>query len=331
MQGNPTATMKYLHFILSIFLSLTIASISIQVFDSLQCSGDQVANVLSNGGNQNDDSDCVATTGFQSAIILSADPGFVCNLFSTTTCGDSFKEVTLNSTEVGSCFNIIGMGVDCLNEGLLSNPLADSTASITIGKNKITTALNSSDVAHSLTFPEDVIKQGIGIAINQACSSETGCDPVINSPLALNHQTCETFEIQVCNTDATCEQTITVEGNFDNVDTRDYMRDLLLAVLAKTHVFNDGGSGGILTAQDGGGGIETFNLVSFVQVIINDAKGGNQAEMTVRIAFDCTAVSPTDSGCNVTVKTLVDAALGAVPDFGGVAAAAFDLPCDGFS
>ncbi|KAJ9604127.1 hypothetical protein H2200_011650 [Cladophialophora chaetospira] len=317
--------MKYfIHVSLLFLYRLATAAISLQEFASEQCTGSQVGSVLSNAGNQFDSSGCVPSNQFHSVTLITADPGFVCNIYADTACANF--PVTLEPTAPGTCVNVIGAGAICFSQALFDNPLADSTAAVVIGGSSVTIALPSDN------FGEKAINLAFGNAIDQACGDK-GCSPTTVQTTTSVHQTCETFEIEVCKHDATCQQTIQVNGNDDNTNQRDYMKGLLLATFVTANK-QDPNTDGILTSANdtkGVGGLNPIHVLSFASVVLNDAKGNNLAEMSVEVDMQCSALTPRESGCNDTFKTVVDAALGLVPDVGGLVAAAFDLSCQAFS
>jgi hypothetical protein len=70
------------------------------------------------------------------------------------------------------------------------------------------------------------------------------------------------------------------------------------------------------------------DLVSFLQVVINDQTGNNKAEMTIPIEVKCEEVAPTGSGCGGPLIQFLTTVLGEIPDVGGLVAGAVGITCE---
>jgi hypothetical protein len=176
---------------------------------------------------------------------------------------------------------------------LLGNSSAQSTPRVTIGKNKIVVGLAAMTA-----------QQHIGNIISQV-RGNSGCDPTsevgVSSPI---HQTCQTFGILVCNVDATCQQSITVTENYDDANERDCIKGLIQATYEATNDLGDTSLDSLFRTNTAG-----FEVLRFVQVVLNGLQGANQASMAVLLTIDCEPIKPGDSECNGPLKSVVDGAL----------------------
>ncbi|KAF2739123.1 hypothetical protein EJ04DRAFT_519650 [Polyplosphaeria fusca] len=281
--------------ILSLLAGLAAADgITLQLFDGPSCNQDSlhpdgvVANVASNPGADKDGSGCVAHE-FNSSRAIDISPGFQCNLYSDASCQNFLYAVTAQD----GCDGGPGGGVICFNQALFENPFAESSAQITVG-NKVLT---------SNSYVSNTVSDGIG----NACGNN-GCDPTNKASAAFIH----------FNQEGT--QTVSVSGNYDNGDQRDYMKGLLLDVLEKTKTNMQVDTRGSAETDD-----ITVDVFSFYQVVINDKNGNNQAQMS--ITLDVTTNPAKEGDCGI-VGTIEGAALGEVPAVGGLLAKAFELTCE---
>jgi len=277
-------------FILSLLVGLAAADgITVQLFDDDNCSSDVLANVASNSGNQFDNSGCIANT-FTGIKGLNLSPGFQCNIYSDASCSNFVGSVTA----LDPCDVIPGEGIECFSQALFDNPFAESIAEVTVGTNTLT---SDQDVA-------DLVSDGI----KQACGS-TGCDPTNKASFPFNHLNQEG------------QQTVSLSGNYDNTNQRDYMMNVLTTVVQDT----------IQNARvDTTGSSESDDLIadifSFYQIVINDQNGNNQAEMSVTIEVTTNAAKAGD--CGGIIGQVEGAALGEIPAVGGILAKAFNVVCE---
>ncbi|KAK6535578.1 hypothetical protein TWF694_002033 [Orbilia ellipsospora] len=274
---------------LSSFFTAVLADISLQAFDQMGCGGNVINNVHSNPSAPKDGSGCIALNQFQSVGIVSADPGFKCNVYSDAAC-QSFLE---SFTSAGTCTNVIATGIICFSQALFDNPFAESSVQVQLGTKVIT------------------VDAGGGVLVqdgkNQACGT-SGCDP--SNPFSKSFQ----------HFNKDCSLTVTMTGNYDNTNERDYMAALLAQTMnsAETNARQD------LTGSSEDND-NVLDLPSFAQVVINDKNGNNQAQMTVQ--FDVACNPPSSGDCNSLLSQVTSAVLGEVPAVGGLLAEAFSIVC----
>ena len=265
------------------------ADISLQPFTDSDCGGTAISNIHSNAANPQDGSGCIATNQYQSVQAISVDSGFQCNVFSDSACQNFLQSITA----VG-CTNVIGTGVICFSQALFSNAFAQSTATVTIGQSIVVSDTGGVPLANA--------------GVNSGCQSSTGCDPTSKFSQSWSH----------LNKD--CSFTVTMSGSYANTNERDYMKGLIAQALV---------SGTANTRQDLTGSAETndviFDMPSFVQVVVTGPDSAIQAQMTATLAVECLPAS--DGDCQSILATLTTAALGAVPEVGGVLAGAFTVAC----
>jgi hypothetical protein len=149
-------------------------------------------------------------------------------------------------------------------------------------------------------------------AISKACR-DTGCDSSAQDTITFQFGAQETAFGAPCNPiisdcgQTDCTATLTVDGNFDNTNQRDYMQSILSKVLDEAQAQN------------------ADKTLSFAQVVLNDATGANQAQMSIKIDANCEKASSFD--CDGLVATLIGGVLGEIPAVGGLVATAFDAGC----
>ncbi|EWC45497.1 hypothetical protein DRE_00896 [Drechslerella stenobrocha 248] len=262
-------------------LGIVLADISLQTFSLMGCEGNIINNIRPNPGAPRESSGCVANNIFQSVGVLSALPGYQCNVYSDASCQNYLT--TFKSG--GLCTNVIAQGVICFSQALFDNPFAYSTAQVQIGSRIVT----------------------VDRAAIQSCGN-SGCDP--SNP----------FSTPWRHFNKNCQQTISMTGNYDDTNQRDYMIGLLDRALeiATTNFRADlrGSSANDNLVRD---------VPSFIQVVMNDKVGNNQAEMAVRLDVQCNP--PVNGDCTGVLAQLTAAGLGAVPAVGGLLAAGFRITC----
>ncbi|KAF3928574.1 hypothetical protein AA313_de0200970 [Arthrobotrys entomopaga] len=273
----------------SVFFTAALADISLQAFDQMDCTGNVINNVHSNPSAPQDASGCIALNQFQSVGIVTVDPGFKCNIYSDAACQDFLASFT----SAGTCTNVIATGVICFSQALFDNPFAESNVQVQLGQKIITVDLEG-----------NVLVQA---GKNQACGN-SGCDPSNPFSKGFSH----------FNKD--CSLTVTMHGNYDNTNERDYMAALLAQTMstAETNLRLD------LTGSSEDDD-RVLDLPSFAQVVINDKNGNNQAEMTVQ--FDVACNPPSAGDCNSLLDVVTSTVLGQVPEVGGLLAQAFQVVC----
>lgn len=286
--------MKTFVFLLS--LGIASAEISIQPFTDSTCGtsgGSSLSTVSSNSANAEADSGCVITGDFNSINVISADPGFQCDIFRDDSCqepgGTVFEPL---------CTGAIGRAVRCF----IDNPLADSTAQVTLG---------NSQIAAKVGFDGGDL---VSTAARSACGTN-GCDP--NTKFTDSYDNSECIDPRDCPREI-CNQRVTMTGNYDNANQRDYMSALL-----QTTMKNAGGGNSKVTRD----AARIQDQMSFAQVVINDQNGNNQAEMAVSVEVECETVSPSGIDCDGLLATITSTLLGAVPGVGGLLAGGFEIAC----
>ncbi|EXJ65790.1 uncharacterized protein A1O5_11031 [Cladophialophora psammophila CBS 110553] len=122
----------------------------------------------------------------------------------------------------------------------------------------------------------------------------------------------------ICLHEEKCSQSVTGTGNYGNTDESDYMSTLIQTTMAKA---TRGGAGNPNQAA-------LVNILSLLQIVIDDQTGSNRAEMTLSIDAQCSNVSLVDSGCDGLLGTITSAVLGEIPGVGEFVAPAFDITCE---
>ncbi|KAK5059906.1 hypothetical protein LTR84_009789 [Exophiala bonariae] len=292
--------MKSLFYLSSLALAAA-GDISLQAFTDSSCGGDggtAIQNVHADGSDVHDSSGCRAQGQYNSVNVVSVDPGFRCNVYGDSAC-QNFLETVLTV----SCTPVIGQGVICFNQAAFDNPFVESTSAVAIGS----TTVN--------VVGGDSLQNQLNNAVNQACTSGTACDPTHTLVL---HQTFDPpagkefcsnggqlIDKSGC-TSEDCSTTISISGSFNDNNQRDYMKGLL---------------------QSAAGSIPS--PVTFLQVQVLSKTKAIQAQMSVTVSTQCTAVAP-PSGftCSSALKDIVSAALATVPGVGGISSLAFQADCD---
>lgn len=297
-------------------LGSAAAGITLQAFTDSTCGDDGGIVRMTVADNPSGDialnSGCQSSLAFNSVDVTNADPGSTCNIFSDTSCSNFVATVSQSG-----CSQTTGQSIICFAQtaaqALSKNPFALSTAQVTVGTKAIAASTGS-------FFGSDPKGQGaqIAAAVSQACAGGA-CDDT--NPLSLSFTAVgDCGDPRQCG--STCSQTISVEGNFDNNDQRDYMSNLLQTALTKASNPNLTGVSG-LACNDG----SCQNVISFGEVVINDKDGNNQAEMIVRTNVQCANNPSSDIDCQGILGTVTAAALGAVPEVGGLLALTFTVGC----
>ncbi|KAJ9614014.1 hypothetical protein H2200_002150 [Cladophialophora chaetospira] len=296
-------------FVVAALLRLVAAGISVQGFDDTQCAGSRIgSNVHENPANVHDGSDCIASDTFNSISTISVDAGFQCNIYSDTAC-QSF----LTTAKSVGCIPVIGQGIICFSQASFDNPLAGTTGTVGIGKNKIIARTGDGGE----TFER---------AINKACGDSV-CDPTQKDVLTFIHgRQCESGLVDVtglptltvCDKRDKCTQTITVNGDYDNSQQRDYLKRVLKEAMTQ----------GIGDFQQHDNRDETPNeQLSFASVVINDAKGADLAKMEMSVDVQCTEIKPETFNCDNPFVELAKAAVNAVPGISETAGTVFEVAC----
>ncbi|KAF3910578.1 hypothetical protein ABW21_db0202720 [Orbilia brochopaga] len=288
---HPAAMIQLLFLVALLFLSPIAAQdmINLLTYSSMGCEGNIIFNARNNPSNQRELSGCIAGNQFQSVGVLTSSPGLQCNIYSDPGCQFFLSTVSAG----GLCTNVIGQGVICFSQAQFDNPFAASVAQVQLGTKIVTVDRPGGFLVQSGT--------------NQACGNN-GCDPTNQFSKPWRH----------FNKD--CTLTVQVSGNYDDTNQRDYMIAILRQAQesATTNARADlrGSSADDNSVRD---------VPSFVQVVINDRNGGNQAEMAVRMNVECNP--PEDGNCDSLLGVVTSTVLGLVPRVGGLLAGAFDITC----
>lgn len=292
--------MKLFLFLCSV--GLAAADISLQSFNDDLCGGDGgtvTQNVHASGSDQFESSQCQASGQFGSINIVSVDAGFQCNIYGDAACANF-----LQSVSTVACTTIVGQGAICFNQAAFTNPFVDSTAVVTVGTQAIQ------------FVGGDSLQNQLNTAVSQACPSSGGCDSTNtltrtqtfgpSNPTACNEGLDQIPGARAACSSEDCTSVISLSGNFDNSNQRDYMKGLMQGALNNAP-----------------------SPVSFLQVDINDKNGDNQASLQAVVTTQCVTVPPPSAiDCSDAFKDGVSAGLSAIPDVGGFLAAAFQVVCD---
>ncbi|KAK5056703.1 hypothetical protein LTR84_012235 [Exophiala bonariae] len=250
-------------------IHIVAGDISVQAFTDTQCAGSSVGtNVHSNPAGVHDGSGCIASSTFNSINTISVDAGFQCNIYSDTACQNF-----LTTAKTVGCLPVIGQGIICFSQESFDNPLAGSKAVIGIGKNSI------------IARTEGDIRNVVDRALTNACGN-TVCDPNTNDVVTYQFGfECESGLADpagsntgiFCDKKEKCTQTVSTSGDYDNTEQRDYMKELLKTTMKQ-------GTSQAAVPQDSdffkSGASEILNnQLSFAQVVINDPKGANLAQV----------------------------------------------------
>jgi len=274
---------------------LVSADITVELFSDDGCGGDigvSLGKVSSNGNNDKDSSGCQAGAPFGSVRVNSGDPGFQCNLFSDNTC-TSFTQTVFSNT-VG-CTGVSGSSLVCFSQALFDNPFAESQATVDLG-----TKLHSEQDNNQVSLPQ---------LFSQACSS-AGCDPT--NTIAVK------FDI------GGKQGTITAsaDGTFGNSDQAKYTQSLLMAAMPRLNARLDN-----LGTTDASGNAPTvFDLPNFARMTIRDKSGDIQADL--KVTYTVVGSDTNEIDCGGLFAGVTEVALKAVPEVGGLLAAAFECACN---
>lgn len=285
--------------LLPVLARLVSASISLATFSQPNCGGEIGNNVRSNTANQFQSSECIATNQFSSVEVITADPGFQCNIYSDRACANYLG--TFETT--GECGSIIGSGVICFSQNAFDNPLDGAVGNLLVGSKFVTVVKQASEL----------VQLGVG----QACN-DVGCDPTnsfseIQNPMS-------TKELV----------TVSVEGNYDNSAQRDYMRNVLQEAFRMAQSPDRNNPMAFLGVSPDDPTLAVLqdpfihDIPTFGQVVLNDAQGRTLAEMSIRITQ---TDSETQKACEDSVGKIAGAALSAIPVVGGVAGLIFTVGC----
>ena len=182
-------------------IGLAAADVSVQLFGTTDCTGTVITNVHSNPAAQNDSSGCISPGQFLSHRTISEDEGFACLLFSDDNC-----QTTISANSIpGTCAFLTGNSIECLNVALQNNPFAESIAKVTVGNNLVQV-----DGPGGTTLFEAVGSCG-----------ENRCDST--NKLTSNF---DFFS-------KTGTLVVTMAGNYDTTDERDYMVLLIKETISK--------------------------------------------------------------------------------------------------
>jgi hypothetical protein len=258
-----------------LFFRLTTATISVQAFSDANCAGATVgSNVQPNGANLLESSGCIASSTYNSINILRADAGFICDFFEDPLCQVQVAGTGGTGNDPLGCFAVTGQGITCKSLDKILNPLAGTTGTVTIGSSKLVADVGGDAANH------------VRDAVLVSCG-DTGCDP--NTPAVHTFQRLtQCFRVvgetgianlDVCEAPENCVQRTTLTGNYDNLDQRQYMADLLGATM-------EAGRGAALPNSPRSDRpceapcAVVHDQLSFAQIVINDEQGANLADVS---------------------------------------------------
>lgn len=290
IQTNMYLAIAFLPFLAHI----TSASISLATFAQPNCNGQLSDNIRSNAANFADSSECIATNQFGSVEIISSTQGFTCHVYSDRACANFLD--TFSTT--GECSSIIGSGVICFSQAAFDNPLEGADGQLSLGGKFVTTFRTGGEL----------IRLGVG----QACSNNA-CDPTnpFNEPADPVIEGRGTFFV-------------TVDGNFDNTDQRDYMSNVLQTAFDLAQTADRPNPLAFLNGQGTLDRPFIRDVPTFGQVVINDARGNNLAQMSVRLSH---VESETEGNCESAIAKISEAVIAAIPVVGGVGGIIFKVAC----
>lgn len=280
--------------------------IQVQAISDESCGGNggtALFNVIPNPGDRVFSSGCVTGGTFSSVTTIGqVTPGFVCNIYADASCDGFLKQLS-----EGVCSPGIGRGILCFAQSLFDNPFALSKAGVTIGNKRILVSGGQFGRRGGMDVQLDN-------AVSQSCGSN-GCDQSDAFELKYDFLP-NTFVLS----QEVCTQAMTLGGNYDNTDQRDYMKAIIAKALVDTseappsNIFSNSGD-------------QLQTTPSFVQVVINDSLGNNQAEMTLSITVSCKNAFNKALDCDGVRGKVTSSALGAIPSVGGLAAGLFEVAC----
>jgi hypothetical protein len=293
-----------------------LASIRIIAFTDSGCgsdSGTLLNTVQSNPADKVQSSGCIAmTSNFGSIAVSDADTGFTCNLYSDINCQSIVTSLVGPVKGGTACHPVIGQSASCFCDACFSNPFAVSKAEVTLSQ-KVVQGTQGPLITESGAVQG--LKAQLQAAINQDCSFN-GC--LGSKPFEQDFSLIGSCgDAKQCG--EKCTQSITVTGDFDDTNQKDYMQALLLAALTEANKHTD-----TQVEQSAEDGIQ--NIVSGAQVVINDQNGNDQASMKVLFSVSCSNDAP-DLDCGGDLPTAISTVLGLVPEVGGFLAAGFSAAC----
>ncbi|KIW64440.1 hypothetical protein PV04_09372 [Phialophora macrospora] len=285
--------------LLPVLARLVSASISLATFTQPNCGGDISNNIRSNPANRFESSECVATNQFSSVGVITADPGFKCNIYSDRACANFLQSFATP----GECGSVIGSGVICFSQKAFDNPLDGASGQLLMGAKFVTVVKQASEL--------------IQLGVSQACTN-VGCDPTNTFSETQNPMTSKELV------------TVSVAGNYDNTQQRDYMRNVLQEAFRLAQSGDRDNPHAFLGADPNNPTIAVLenpfihDIPTFAQVVLNDAQGATLAELKVTITQTDTEKQ---QACEDSAGKITGAALGAIPVIGGVAGLAFAIGC----
>lgn len=272
------------------------ATISLLTFPEPSCGGQFTNNIRSIPSDQFEASGCVATTGFESIQVVTADPGYVCNIYSDLACANFIATVST----VTACAPMDGNAVICFSQNKFDNPLDGATGQLVVSNRQVTSTKPSNDF--------------VTAAVTHACG-DAGCDS--GNPLT------------AVQNPLTVSTTLTafMYGNYDNTQQRDYMARVLSEAFTQAQSPPRDNPRAFLrgphfTDLDNP---TIWDIPTFGQVVLNDASGATIAEMSIEI----TSEEPEKSGpCESTAGKISEAAISAIPVVGAVGRLVFKVTCE---
>ncbi|KAF2728337.1 hypothetical protein EJ04DRAFT_516666 [Polyplosphaeria fusca] len=272
------------------------AAMRVQTFDDDNCAGNVVDIVATQAGEANENSGC-STGAFGSVRARTADPGFKCQIYSDNGCQFFIAQVT-----DFNCITPGGNSINCFSEDSFVNPLAGTTADVSLGLTKI-------PVRAAANFIR--VRDRVGTVC-----SDKGCDPTTpeiedSVEVLKKGQTQEECDLRGCDK-AQCTSRARLSGAYDNANARDYLAGLISSALESTQEFEG----------------QENRMLSFVQVVLNDRAGNDKGQMSITWELDCPEEEPVKNvDCDSLLATGVETALGLVPQVGEFLAPAFSVGC----
>ncbi|RSL65980.1 hypothetical protein CEP53_003507 [Fusarium sp. AF-6] len=190
------------------------------------------------------------------------------------------------------------------------------------------------DLTAQLTVGSSLIPLGtgdgtkiVGDALRQACS-QFGCDSgttVNNGPFVV--------QFEDIGDKLECTWSVTGSGNYDSLDERDYMINVLTTSLTATADVSSikvSIEDNPLCTSQGQPSCETQVLpvtkgVNFQQVVLNKDDGSNTAQLDYRLSVECKGSS--DFNRPAVISGALKDVLGGIPAVGGIIAGIISLAC----
>lgn len=294
-------------------LGLAAANIQLTSFEGTEC--DQfgaraVQNVSPNPGADFQSSGCQTAGSFGSVKISSIDPGFVCNIYADFACQQFLLTV---SEQI--CQPVIGQGIICFAQVLFENPLALTTAFVTIGTQSIAVSQGSFDEPKGF---DRIIRN----AAADLCAQGNACDGGRTFTKEFSSNTCVNNLSALGGTfigcTKTCKQILTLEGTFADSNSRDYMVSILASAVQTALTPAD--SKKIVSPEMD----DLVSVPNFATVEIRNPDTSIKGSMTLKVGIDCKNELRGDLGCDTGG---ISSVLGKLPGVGGFLSGGYSVTC----